>query len=82
MPRRRKVERRETGAAEAGRAAARRRRAGLPDPGAVVSEVEFTSPAGGRYRILRTDETDAYEDTASCTGETERATGRSRQGRP
>ena len=37
------------------------RPAGLPNPGSVVSEEEFTSPKGQRYRVLRTTETDAYD---------------------
>lgn len=34
---------------------------GLPDPASVVSEKMFLSPAGRRYRILRTNERDAYD---------------------
>jgi hypothetical protein len=34
---------------------------GLPDPSTVVSERIFTSPKGGRYRIIKTTETDPYD---------------------
>jgi len=37
-------------------------RAGLPAPDSIVSEVPFTSPKGNRYRIIKTDETDEYEE--------------------
>ena len=36
-------------------------RPGLPDPSSVVAETVFVSPKGRRYRILRTDEKDAYD---------------------
>jgi hypothetical protein len=37
-------------------------RPGLPDPSSIVAETVFVSPKGGRqYRILRTDEKDAYD---------------------
>ena len=49
----------ETDAAEA---AADRARPGLPDPATVVAEETMTSPKGRRYRVLRTRQTDAYED--------------------
>ena len=35
---------------------------GLPEEESVTGVEEFTSPKGNRYRILRTDETDAYDD--------------------
>jgi hypothetical protein len=35
--------------------------AGLPDESSVIGEKSFVSPKGGRYRILRTTETDAYD---------------------
>ena len=38
-----------------------RARPGLPDPSSVVAETAFVSPKGRRYRILRTDEKDAYD---------------------
>jgi len=34
---------------------------GLPDKATVVSEREFTSPKGKRYRIIRTTERDPYD---------------------
>jgi hypothetical protein len=33
----------------------------LPNKASVLSEKEFTSPTGKRYRIIRTDETDPYD---------------------
>lgn len=33
----------------------------LPNEASVLSEKEFTSPTGKRYRIIRTDETDPYD---------------------
>ena len=33
----------------------------LPNKASVVSEKEFTSPTGKRYRLIRTDETDPYD---------------------
>ncbi|HVO16074.1 MAG TPA: hypothetical protein VMV26_12705 [Alphaproteobacteria bacterium] len=44
------------------RAAARKRRAGLPDKASIVAQKTFTSPKGTAYRILKTDEKDAYDD--------------------
>lgn len=37
-------------------------RPGLPDPATVVAEETVVSPKGRRYRILKTRQTDAYED--------------------
>src|SRR3954454_9473112 len=34
----------------------------LPDDATIVSEETFTSPKGRRSRILRTNQTDAYDD--------------------
>lgn len=34
----------------------------LPQPEDVVAEATLVSPKGRRYRVLRTDERDAYED--------------------
>lgn len=42
--------------------ATRKDRRGLPDETAVVRATTFTSPKGKRYRILRTSETDSYDD--------------------
>jgi hypothetical protein len=42
--------------------AARRVRPGLPAAGSVLSTKTFTSPKGNRYRILKTDEKDPYDD--------------------
>jgi hypothetical protein len=33
----------------------------LPNKASVLSEKEFTSPTGKRYRLIRTDETDPYD---------------------
>jgi len=44
------------------RTGARKRRAGLPDEASVVAETEFTSPKGTRYRILKTNEKDPYDN--------------------
>lgn len=62
MPRREKHEKPEAGAEDSPCETAVSRRAGLPDPDSVVSEEEFTSPMGGRYRVLHTTETDAYDE--------------------
>jgi hypothetical protein len=40
----------------------RERRAGLPDEASVVAEETLISPKGRRYRILKTRETDAYDE--------------------
>jgi hypothetical protein len=37
-------------------------RPGLPDPEEIVAERSFVSPKGKRYRVLRTNERDAYEE--------------------
>ena len=34
----------------------------LPDPESIIDEISFTSPKGHTYRILVTDELDAYEE--------------------
>lgn len=41
------------------------RREGRPDPASVVARKTFASPAGRRYRILRTDQRDAYDPSES-----------------
>ena len=38
-----------------------RKRAGLPNPGSVVSETTLRSPSGRTYRVLRTTESDPYD---------------------
>ncbi len=38
-----------------------RARPGMPDEASVLSERIFTSPKGREYRIIETDETDAYD---------------------
>ncbi len=43
------------------RDSARARNPGLPDAKTVVSERTFVSPAGKRYRIIRTTEKDPYD---------------------
>jgi hypothetical protein len=40
------------------------RRAGLPAPDSIISETTLTSPKGNVYRILKTDERDAYDPPA------------------
>jgi hypothetical protein len=37
---------------------------GLPDPAAILEETQFTSPKGHHYRILKTNERDAYDEPA------------------
>jgi hypothetical protein len=34
---------------------------GLPAPESIVSETDFTSPKGTKYRIIKTRETDPYD---------------------
>ena len=36
--------------------------AGLPAADSIIGEVPFTSPKGNRYLIIKTDETDEYEE--------------------
>jgi hypothetical protein len=36
-------------------------RPGLPDKSSIVAVKTLTSPKGNRYRIIETDETDAYD---------------------
>ena len=38
-----------------------RDRPGLPDEASVLFEKTFTSPKGKKYRIIKTDETNAYD---------------------
>jgi hypothetical protein len=38
-----------------------RKRPGLPSKESVISEKTFVSPAGKRYRIIRTKEKDPYD---------------------
>jgi hypothetical protein len=51
------------------------RRKGLPSADSVVSETTFTSPKGRVYRILRTNQTDPYDEPAGQSGD--KATGAS-----
>ncbi|MBV8093047.1 MAG: hypothetical protein JOY71_03270 [Acetobacteraceae bacterium] len=60
----------------AGRASGARRPT-LPDEQSVVAEKRLVSPKGRRYRILRTDERDAYEQSGRPDGEK----GRQKDGR-
>jgi len=39
--------------------------AGLPNETSIVAERAFLSPKGKRYRIIRTNETDPYDDEKS-----------------
>jgi hypothetical protein len=34
----------------------------MPEDASILSERAFTSPKGRKYRILKTDEKDAYEE--------------------
>jgi hypothetical protein len=36
-------------------------RTGMPDSDSIIEEKEFESPSGKKYRILKTDERDEYE---------------------
>jgi hypothetical protein len=65
MPRRHTNDKPEAGAEDTPCETAISPRAGLPDPNAVVSEEEFTSPMGGHYRVLHTTEMDAYDESVS-----------------
>lgn len=40
---------------------------GLPDEDTIVEEKSFTSPKGRHYRILRTTQTDPYDDTGGVS---------------
>ena len=42
-------------------------RPGLPDRSSIVAVKTLTSPKGNRYRIIETDETDAYDPPAAAT---------------
>jgi hypothetical protein len=44
------------------RAQARKRRPGLPNEASVLEDKEFRSPKGTKYRLLRTNEKDAYDN--------------------
>jgi hypothetical protein len=37
-------------------------RTGMPDGDSILAEKEFESPSGRKYRILKTDERDEYEE--------------------
>jgi hypothetical protein len=50
----------------AGAPESRPRRPGLPAPDTVVSETTLESPTGRKYRILRTDQQDAYDEPAAA----------------
>jgi hypothetical protein len=52
----------------AGRPKAPRRKR-LPSEDSVISEQTFTSPKGRVYRIIRTNQTDAYDNPASESGD-------------
>jgi hypothetical protein len=47
-----------------GRTARAKPRPGLPDKSSIVSVKTLVSPKGNRYRIIETDETDAYDADA------------------
>ncbi len=40
----------------------RPRRTGMPAPDSIISETTFVSPKGKVYRILKTNEMDAYDE--------------------
>jgi hypothetical protein len=42
-------------------------RPGLPDKSSILSIKTLTSPKGNRYRIIETDETDAYDPAVAAT---------------
>jgi hypothetical protein len=42
-------------------------RPGLPDKSSILSIKTLTSPKGNRYRIIETDETDAYDLPVAAT---------------
>ena len=42
-------------------------RPGLPDESSILSIKTLTSPKGKRYRIIETDETDAYDLPVAAT---------------
>lgn len=46
----------------------RKPRPGLPDKSSIVSVKTLTSPRGNRYRIIETDETDAYDPPPGSPG--------------
>jgi hypothetical protein len=62
MPQRKKRDTPKTGPEDTPRESAGSPRAGLPDARSVVSEAEIVSPKGRHYRVLRTVETDAYDE--------------------
>ena len=49
----------------------RKRRRGLPNKSSIVSIRTLTTRKGNRYRIIETDERDAYDRPAGPTSETE-----------
>ena len=63
MPRRRRDRERDAEGPETPREGPASPPAGLPDPDSVISEAEITSATGRRYRVLRTTEKDAYEES-------------------
>jgi hypothetical protein len=42
-------------------------RPGLPDKSSILAVKTLTSPKGNRYRIIETDETDAYDPPVAAT---------------
>lgn len=46
---------------------------GLPAPESVVGELEFISPKGNRYRIIKTTEMDAYDKPTPQKGTKKRS---------
>lgn len=45
-----------------------RQRVGMPAQDSIISETTLRSPKGNVYRILKTDETDEYDEPASPKG--------------
>jgi hypothetical protein len=55
-----------------GRPSRAKPRPGLPDKSSIVSVKTLVSPKGNRYRIIETDETDAYDPEATRDRKTEK----------
>lgn len=51
----------------------------LPDPDTVIAEVPFTSPKGHTYRIIVTNQTDAYDPPLVAEGSKQKAVRRKRR---
>jgi hypothetical protein len=47
-------------------------RSGLPRPESIISETEFTSPSGSKYRIIHTTEVDPSDERKPTKGKPKR----------